>query len=157
MNELICTNCKGRRFRKISAYEYECEYCGAINREIVTMVAPQVSIANDFTPEVLPSPFPVELSFEACYIEGFDTYTGQLLIYPDKFRFEPGSNPMNLINFNNRPREWKINDIVGFNKGFMGIFNIKMKNGRKLHFSVYGKERIINLLEERRKYWANNK
>lgn len=154
MEELVCKECKGRKFRKISDTEYECEYCGAIIKEEAKPVsAPQVVVIQQPTPQrKIVSPFPPEVSYGANLKDGFMNWLGgKLIIYPDKFAFEPHS--FNFTSGNLSAREWSITDIVGYVKGMLTYFDIKLKDGKKVQLAVNGKKNIINQLEERRKYW----
>lgn len=151
MEDLFCNECKGRRFRKISASEYECEYCGAIIKETATQETPKVVIVNQSAKtRTLVTPFPPEVSYGARCNEGLTWVGGRIIINPDKFVFAPHS-----FNFrgNLSPREWRIKDIVGYVKGLLTFLDIKMTDGSKIKLSVNEKNKIINALEERRKYW----
>lgn len=155
MEELICNECKGRKFRKISASEYECEYCGSVIKETVQPQSPKVVIVQQpAQPQPIVTPFPPEISFRAGLREGFNILSGRLIIYPDKFVYEPDS-----VNFggNLSPREWRIVNIAGYIKGFASLLDIKMKESGKIRFSVIEKGTIINALEDRRKFWLENK
>lgn len=152
MEELVCKECKGRKFRKISDTEYECEYCGGIIKEATKPEAPKVVIVQHQAPQQIVSPFPPEVSYAANLKDGIMTWLGgKLVIYPDKFAFVPHS--FNFSTGNLSPREWKIKDIEGYVKGMLTYFDIKMKDGKKVQLAVNGKKNIINQLEERRKYW----
>lgn len=157
MEELICNECKGRKFRKISESEYECQYCGAIIKEAVKPESPKIVIVQpQVQPKAIVSPFPPEISYAANLKNGIlDWLGGKLVIYPDKFAFIPHS--FNFSSGNISSREWKIEDIIGYVRGFLTYFDIKMKDGSKIELAVNGKKNIINALEERRKYWLENK
>lgn len=153
MEELVCNECKGRKFRKISETEYECEYCGAITKD-TAQVVPKVVVIQPTQPQQIVTPFPSEISYSASLREGFNTLTGKIIIYPDKFVFKPES----IFNTGNlSPREWRIVDINGYTKGMFAFLDVKMKDGKKIHLSVYGKKTIITELEARRKYWHEQK
>ena len=80
------------------------------------------------------------------------TQAGRLIIYPDKFVFQPQS----IFNTGNlSPREWRIVDIAGYTKGMLTFLDVKLKDGKKIHLAVNGKSKIIKELEERRKFWIN--
>lgn len=155
MEELICNECKGRKFRKISASEYECEYCGAVIKEAVEQAAPKVVIVRQQNqapqPQAIVTPFPPEVSFGANCKDGTVWLGGKLFITPDKFIFKPHS--FNFSGGNLSPREWRIVDIVGYVKGLLTYLDIKMRDGGKVKLAVNGKNNIINVLEDRRKYW----
>lgn len=150
MDELVCKECRGRRFRKISATEYECEYCGAIIKEAPKPGNEKIVIIQQVQPQPIVSPFPNEISYTASLREGFNTLNGKLVIYPDKFSFVPQSvfNTGNLS-----PREWKIVDITGYVKGMITFLDIKMTDNKKIHLAIQWKRKIIKELEARRKYW----
>lgn len=153
MEELVCNECKGRKFRKISETEYECEYCGAITKD-TAQVVPKVVVIQPTQPQQIVTPFPPEISYSASLREGFNTLAGKIIIYPDKFVFKPES----IFNTGNlSPREWRIMDINGYTKGMFAFLDVKMKDGKKIHLSVYGKKTIITELEARRKYWLEQK
>ncbi|MDE7166239.1 MAG: TFIIB-type zinc ribbon-containing protein [Bacteroidaceae bacterium] len=155
MDELICPECKGRKFRKISSLEYECEYCGAVIKDTSTQSTPKVFVIQQPTqPQPIVTPFPPEISYVAVLSTGFwDALEGKLIIYPDKFAFTPSSSFTNRLNGGNlSSREWRISDISGYVKG-MWVLDIKMMDGTKIKLSVNNKKSIIDALEERRKYW----
>ena len=142
MEELICKECKGRKFRKINDLEYECEYCGAIIKDT------SVRVVQEVYPKPKVSPFPAEISFTGKLREGINTISGKLIIYPDKFVFVPFSiNTGNLS-----PREWNINDITGYINCALTKAYVKMKDGTSFYLEVPGLK-IIEELERRRKYW----
>lgn len=152
MEELICNECKGRKFRKISDTEYECEYCGAIIKEDAKQETPQVVIVQQpIEPQVIVTPFPNEVSYSASCKDGSAWVGGKLVINPDIFSFIPHS-----FNFsgNLSPREWNITDIVEYVKGKLSCLDIKMKDGSKVKLSCNDRDKIIYQLEERRKYWV---
>lgn len=158
MEELICNECKGRKYRKISASEYECEYCGAVIKEAVEQAAPQVVIVQQQTqepqPKAIVSPFPPEVSYTGSRNDSMTRgTTGRLVIYPDKFAFiADTSNIFNRGNLSNQ--EWNIINIAGYTKGAINMLDIKYKNGDIVNFSFTNRDQIIRLLEERRKFWA---
>ena len=149
MEELICKECNGRKFRKLNASDYQCEYCGAIIKDVSASAAPKVVVIQNTQPQTIETPFPNEVSYRANLREGGITQTGRLIIYPDMFVFSPEGrfNKGNLS-----PREWKITDIAGYTKGLFTL-DIKLKNGTKAILYIDKKKSIINLLEERRKFW----
>lgn len=158
MEELVCKECKGRKFRKISNTEYECKYCGAVViKDPPTQSAPKVVVIQQpVQPQPIVSPFPPEISYAANFKDGPIIWLGgKLIIYPDKFSFVPHS--LNFGCGNLSAREWKITDIAGYMKGMLTYFDIKMKDGTKINLAVNGKKNIINQLEERRKFWLENK
>lgn len=150
MKELICSECKGRKFRKISATEYECEYCGAIIKEEQKATPEKIVIIQQSQPQPIVTPFPSEISFAASLREGIKTYGGKLKIYPDKFIFEP-----HAFNFggNLSNRQWEITDIIGYSKGLLTLLDFKMNNHKTIHLAINKKRSIINELEARRKFW----
>lgn len=157
MEDLVCNECKGRKFRKISNTEYECEYCGAIIKEILKTESPQIVIVQqpiENKPEPIVSPFPAEVSYAGSRSYSITSFSeGRFIINPDKFIFEP--NTSNIFNTGNlSPQEWRITDIAGYTNGAMARFTIRMKNGEDIAFASPNKKQIIKLLEERRKYWA---
>lgn len=156
MNDLICTNCKGRKFRKLNSSEYECEYCGAVIKETPEQNTPKVvNVQQTIQPQPLVTPFPPEISYGANLKEGMLLWLGgKLIIYPDKFSFVPHS--FNFAGGNLSAREWRIIDIAGYVKGMFRYFDIKMKDGTKIKLASNGKKKIIKQLEERRKFWLEN-
>lgn len=156
MEELICNECKGRKFRKLNESEYECEYCGAVIKDTTVPETQKVVIIQQHIPqpEEIVSPFPPEVSYAGSRIDSMTKgTTGRLVIYPDKFAFIPDTS--NIFNRGNlSPMEWKITDIAGYTKAAISMLDIKFKNGDKENFTFTNKEQIIKLLEERRKYWA---
>lgn len=154
MEELVCKECKGRKFRKISATEYECEYCGAVCKDTSAASGkPQIVIVNNAGPKPIETPFPPEISYHSGLREGINTQKGRLAITPDKFMFIPNSihNTGNLST-----REWKISDIEGYTKGALAFLDIKMNNRKSIHLSITNRSKIISELEERRKFWAKH-
>lgn len=150
MENFVCSECHGRRFQKISSTEYECEYCGAIIKTTAP-ASPKVVVVQQTMPKPIATPFPAELSYLATLREGFNSLSGKIYIYPDKFAFCPSSSILNGGNLS--PREWRIVDITGYTKGILALLDIKVKDGSKIRLSVNNKKVIINALEERRKFW----
>lgn len=147
MEYIVCSECKGRKFRKISNTEYECEYCGAIIKEAAKPEAPKIVIVQQQAPQQIVTPFPGKVSYDASYRdESMKWLAGKLIIYPDKYVFVPRCGTST--------REWCIKDIVGYEKVILGVLLIKMKDGKIIPFSARGNpDVIINMFEERRKYF----
>ncbi|MDE7136265.1 MAG: hypothetical protein K2N91_06505 [Muribaculaceae bacterium] len=144
MEELICKECKGRKFRKINGSEYECEYCGAIIKDT------SVGIVQEINPKPKATPFPAEISFAGKLREGINTTLGKLIIYPDRFVFVPVAM---TSSGNLSPREWNIIDIAGYINCALTKAYVKMKDGTTFYLEVPGLK-IIEELESRRKYWV---
>lgn len=156
MDELICSECKGRKFRKISDSEYECEYCGAVIKDTSYTPPPQVIVVNSEAPQQVDTPFPKEISYNANLKEGLYTLVGQLIILPDKFVFKVLKH--SAFYFGNlSPREWNIIDISECIKGILFNLKIKMRDNTSVRLEVHGGKRIINELVARRKYLLEKK
>ncbi len=91
--------------------------------------------------------FPPEITFNANLQDGLNALGGKIIITPELLVFRP-----HALNFGDMSdRVFQIKDIVGYNKGFLTRFSVKLSNGMSIKFAVWQKQRIIDALEERRK------
>lgn len=93
------------------------------------------------------STFPSTIEYKANFNEGLNSIGGKIIITPDLIIFRSHS-----LNFGDlSDRVFKIQDVLGYRKGFLTFLYIKFKGGYEIKLTVWKKQEIITEIESRRK------
>lgn len=92
--------------------------------------------------------FPEFVEHKANFNTGLNSIGGKIIITPTQLIFRA-----HAFNFGNKgDRIYEIKEIIGYKKGFFSFLYISFSNGETIKLTVWGKDNIINQLEERRKF-----
>ena len=91
--------------------------------------------------------FPDFIEHKANFNTGINSIGGKIIITPSQLIFRAHS-----FNFGNlEDRIFEIKDIIGYKKGFLSFLTISFSDGKNIKLTVWGKDEIINQLENRRR------
>ena len=96
--------------------------------------------------ELIPA-FPEFIEHKANFNTGINSIGGKIIITPTQLIFRAHS--FNIGNLEDRIFE--IKDIIGYKKGFLSFLTISFSDGKNIKLTVWGKDEIINQLENRRR------
>lgn len=123
---MICPNCKTKN-------QDSAKYCCSCGKELITE-------------------FPNFIEHKANFNSGIISIGGKILITPTQLIFRAHS-----LNFGNlEDKIFEIRNFIGYKKGLLTFLTIFFSDGKKIKLTVWGKDEIINQLENRRRVLQND-
>lgn len=138
-----CPNCGAPVDFEQESQAFICKYCSSV----IAIIPPAINQTNagDVKTPVLRKVEP-ELQYKANHNIGSNSQGGHLWITKDEVVFKPHS-----LNFGPLGKRYiRIQDVVGYEKGFLTNMTIYTKNGYQMDLVVWKKDEIINEIESRR-------
>jgi DNA-directed RNA polymerase subunit RPC12/RpoP len=138
-----CPNCGAPVDFEKDSQAFICKYCSSVIAIIPP--APNQATTEDTKKPVLRKVEP-EVKYKANHNIGSNSQGGHLWITKDEVVFKPHS-----LNFGPLGKRYiRIQDVVGYEKGFLTNMTIYTKNGYQMDLVVWKKDEIINEIESRR-------
>ena len=138
-----CPNCGAPVDYEQDSHAFICKYCSSV----IAIIPPSTSQtdAGEAKQSVLRKVEP-EIEYKANHNIGSNSQGGKLWITKDEVVFKPHS-----LNFGPLGKRYiRIQDIVGYEKGFLTNMTIYTKNGYQMDLVVWKKDEIISEIESRR-------
>lgn len=138
-----CPNCGAPVDFEQDSQAFICKYCSSVIAIIPQTISQTNSEENN--QPVLRKVEP-EIRHLANHVLGIYSQGGHLWITKDEVVFKP-----HLFNFGPLGKRYiRIQDVVGYEKGFLTNMTIYTKNGYQMNLVVWKKDEIINEIESRR-------